>query len=88
MTDEEFRKSVIEEIHKPLLSQDTRKILVEFKEGGGKQAKAYEILMGVLLEKREAGVEEKVDDALLDIIDGVIGDIAPSFRVWPDRLET
>lgn len=87
MTDDEFKKAIIEEIHKPLLSQDTRKILVEFKEGDGKQARAYEILMGILLEMREAGVEEEVDDALTDTMDSVVGDIAPAYRIWPDRLD-
>ena len=87
MTDEEFKKAIIEEIHRPVGSQNTRAILIEFKEGGGEQARAYEMLCGILLEMREAGVEEEVDDALLDTLDSVGGYIAPAYRIWPHLLD-
>ena len=66
----------------------TRNILVRYRDGGGEQGQAYEILDGILTEFRQAGVQEEVEDALLDTMDSVVGDIAPSYRLWPDRLET
>lgn len=87
MTNEEFRKAIIEALYAgpPF---DTYNILVEYRNGGGKQAKAHEILKEMLFEVREAEVEEKVEDAVLDTMEHVVGDVAPYIRVWPDRLKT
>jgi hypothetical protein len=87
MTDEEFRKAIVEALYAgpPFWTRD---ILVRYKDGGGAQAQAYEILMGILTEFREAGVPEEIDDALLDTMEGVVGDVSPKSRVWPNRLET
>ena len=83
MTNEEFRNAIIEALRTdpPLESYD---ILVSYKDGGGEQAKAYEILMGILIEYQESGVEEAVVDELCDIMDCVAGETAN--RVWPRHL--
>ena len=87
MTDEEFRKAIVEALHEgpPFATYD---LLVRYRDSGGQQARAYEILKGILLEWRDAGIEEELDDELLDTMEAVIGDIAPSYRLWPNRLKT
>lgn len=77
----------MEEIRKPLLSQDTHRILVEFKESGGTQQMAIEILDGILSEIRAAEVDELVDDFLLETMDIAVGWCASSLKVWPGSFE-
>ena len=87
MTDDEFRKAIIEALYAgpPFETYD---ILVRYRDGGGEQVRAYEILDGILNEIREARVAEEVEDALLDTMDGVVGSVARDVRVWPNRLDT
>jgi len=85
MTNEEFRKAIIEALYAGPPS-DTYDVLVGYKDSGGEQARAYEILMEILMELRESGVDEAIDDDLTDTMDSVVGDTA--LRVWPERLKT
>ena len=87
MTDDEFKKAIIEAIH-ATPKGNTHDLLIRYRDSGGSQATAYRLCVEILSEIRAMGVPEDIDDALLDTMDGVIGDIAPSYRVWPDRLET
>lgn len=86
MTDEEFRQALLNAFcaGPPF---ETYELLVRYRDSGGQQAKAYEILLGIINEVREAGVNEDVEDAIVDVGDAIVGDIARTHRIWPDRLE-
>ena len=57
-------------------------ILVEFRDAGGLQATAYHSL-----EEVRASVEEAAEDAVLEVLDAVVGWCSPHQKIWATGLE-
>jgi hypothetical protein len=80
---------ITEEFRRILFSgtdSEFRKYVIELKQSGLKQAKAYEILLEIW-SQLDVSHNDRELDILSNWLDEVSGNVIPEYRIWADAID-